>query len=122
MLLLRDTSRAKDMLGDALACRSAADAKGRALLTLDLAECFAADGEPEHAARLGADALDIVRGSVVRPVLVRTQAVRAPPCGLGKMPGLLGTSAPAWRRSPLPPERKADFRALDRCPAPGHCV
>ena len=122
MLLLRDTSRAKDMLGDALAHRSTADAKGRALLTLDLAECFAADGEPEHAARLGADALDIVRGSVVRPVLVRTQAVRAPPCGLGKMPGLLGTSAPAWRRSPLPPERKADFRALDRCPAPGHCV
>jgi hypothetical protein len=63
------------MLGEALACRSTADAKGRALLTLDLAECFAAEGEPEHAAGLGADALEMVRGSVVRPVLVRTQAV-----------------------------------------------
>jgi len=63
------------LLGDAIAQRSAADAKGRALLTLDLAECFAIDGEPEQAARLGAHALNMVRGDMVQPVLVRTQMI-----------------------------------------------
>lgn len=76
LLLLRDTGQAKKLLGDALARRSPADAKGRALLTLDLAECSAVDGEPDRAGRLAADALDMVRDSAVRPVLVRTRAIR----------------------------------------------
>lgn len=75
LLLMRDTGRAKELLGDALAHRSAADAKGRALLTLDLADCSVIEGEPEHAAQLGAEALDMVRGAVVRPVVVRAQMI-----------------------------------------------
>lgn len=75
LLLIRDTRRAKELLGHALEQRSPADVKGRALLTLDLAECLAIEGEPEQAARLGADALDMVDGDLVRPVLARTQVV-----------------------------------------------
>jgi transcriptional regulator with XRE-family HTH domain len=74
LLLLRDTRGARGMLSDALASRSAADAKGRARLMLDLAECFAADGEPEEAARLGNDALSL-SGAVVPSLLVRAREV-----------------------------------------------
>ncbi|HUY47995.1 MAG TPA: helix-turn-helix transcriptional regulator [Streptosporangiaceae bacterium] len=78
LLLLRDTRRARELLGDALACRSPADVKGRALLTLDLAGCSAADGEPEQAAQLCAEALDMASGgSAVQPVMAQTQAVAA---------------------------------------------
>jgi hypothetical protein len=42
LLLLGDTQRARAHIGEALAGRAAGDVKGRALLTLDLAECMAA--------------------------------------------------------------------------------
>ena len=42
LLLLGDAEDAKAQIGEALAGRAAGDVKGRALLTLDLAECMAA--------------------------------------------------------------------------------
>jgi hypothetical protein len=41
---------------------------------LDLAECLAADGEPEEAARLGSDALTL-SGALVHALLVRADEV-----------------------------------------------
>jgi transcriptional regulator with XRE-family HTH domain len=74
LLLLRDTREARGLLADALAARSADDVKGRARLMLDLAECFAAEGEPEEAARIGNDALNL-SGAVVQPVLARAREI-----------------------------------------------
>jgi hypothetical protein len=52
--------------------------QGRVLLALDLAECLAADSEPEAAAILAGQALDMADGgdSIVRPVATRAVAVR----------------------------------------------
>lgn len=75
LLLMRDTGRSRELLAEALAGRSPADAKGRALLTLDMAECFTIDGDPEQAAALSGDALDLVRGDVIQPVLGRAREI-----------------------------------------------
>lgn len=77
MLMLRDTGRARRLLAEALNGRAPGDVKGRALVTLDLAECLAADSEPEAAAGLAARALDMTgsRASIVRPVAARAAAV-----------------------------------------------
>jgi hypothetical protein len=77
LLLLGDTSGAREQLGEALSGRAAGDVKGRALLTLDLAECHAADGEPDAAADLAARALTMAEGSasIVQPVTTRAAAV-----------------------------------------------
>ena len=72
---MRDTGRSRELLAEALAGRSPADTKGRALLTLDMAECFTIDGDPEQAAALGADALDLVSGDVIQPVLGRAREI-----------------------------------------------
>jgi hypothetical protein len=77
MLLLRDSGAATDLLSRALATRSADDLKGRALLTLDLAECRVIDGEPEEASRLAIGALDSANGTVVRPIVARAAVLRA---------------------------------------------
>jgi hypothetical protein len=76
-LLLREGGRATELLSRALAGRERGDAKGRALLTLDLAEAQVIAGDLDHASELAAQALDIARGAVVRPILARAAALRA---------------------------------------------
>jgi tetratricopeptide (TPR) repeat protein len=77
MLSLRDSDEATKLLSEALAARSAHDLKGRALITLDLAACRAVDGDLEEASNLALGALDIARGTVVRPIVERATGVRA---------------------------------------------
>jgi transcriptional regulator with XRE-family HTH domain len=76
-LLLRDAGPAAELLTAALTRRAGTDAKGRSLLTLDLAACRVIQAEPEEAARLTGTALDIAAGALVRPILDRTRALRA---------------------------------------------
>jgi hypothetical protein len=52
MLQLRRTDEALDLLTEAVATRPAGDAKGRALVTLDLASCQLFIGEAGEAVRL----------------------------------------------------------------------
>ena len=65
----RDTARAEPLLIDALDRRASSDVKGRALLTLDLAQCKVIDGEVEEACDLTHSALNLAAGSLVRPIL-----------------------------------------------------
>jgi hypothetical protein len=76
-LLMADSRRAVPLLSQALNHRAAEDTKGRALLTLDLAQCHAAAREPEEAAQLAVTALEAARGTLVRPIVARAQAVHA---------------------------------------------
>jgi hypothetical protein len=76
-LLLGESAPAAAYLGRALTQRAAADAKGRALLTLDLAACRIIDNERDEAAQLVYAALDRAHGALVRPILDRARAVRA---------------------------------------------
>ena len=64
------------MLAKSIRHRSPADAKGRAFLTLDLAECHVIDGEIDQATHLAVSALDLVDGSMVQPIVTRALAVR----------------------------------------------
>ncbi len=75
MLLLGDTRAAKALIAEALTGRANGDVKGRALLTLDLAECMATDREPDHAACLVARAIDMAGSDVVCPVMTRAAMV-----------------------------------------------
>ena len=75
LLLLRDTRAARESIGHALAGRRASDVKGRALLTLDLAECAAAEREPEEAACLAAGALSLAADGIVLPVVRRATVI-----------------------------------------------
>jgi len=95
-LLMTDTHRAVPLLTQARDRRAPTDAKGRALVTLDLADCHAVDHEPEEAARLGVQALDTVDGSLVAPIVARARTLRA---GLER-----------W--SDLPAVRELDARLL----------
>lgn len=74
-LLMTDTHQALSLLTRARDRRAPTDAKGRALVTLDLAECHAVDHEPEEAARLAAHALDGVDGSMVAPIVTRARGL-----------------------------------------------
>jgi hypothetical protein len=76
LLLLGDTDGAKAHIGEALAGRDSGDVKGRALLTLDLAECMAASREPEEAAGLAVRAVGMTGTGTVLPVVARAAAVR----------------------------------------------
>lgn len=75
-LLLRDTEPAGELLSQALDYRCATDAKGRALLMLDLAACRIVAAEPEEACRLASQALNLAHGAVVRPIITRALTVR----------------------------------------------
>lgn len=77
MLSLRDTTRAESMITQALDARDPADAKGRALLTLDLAGCRLSDDEPMEAAHLVGRALDLADGTLVQPIATKALQVRA---------------------------------------------
>jgi hypothetical protein len=61
---------------DPTVCAAPETMKGRALLTLDLAECHAIGREPEHAATLASTALDMASEGIVHPVVTRAAAVR----------------------------------------------
>jgi transcriptional regulator with XRE-family HTH domain len=76
-LLLRDAEPAAELLTQALTRRAPSDAKGRALITLDLATSRLVVGELDEACRLVEDALGAGPGVVVRPVVSRALAVRA---------------------------------------------
>lgn len=96
-MLMGDTARAVPLLVRALNRRAAEDAKGRALLTLDLAQCHAMAREPEEAARLANEALDATRGTLVDAILTRARVVR--------------TVLTAW--SDLPTVREIDARLAE---------
>lgn len=76
-MLMADPERAVPVLSRALDRRSVEDAKGRALLTLDLAECHVIAREPEEASRLANTAPDAAHGTLVNPVMTRVHAMRA---------------------------------------------
>lgn len=77
LLMLRDTRSARELLVEALDGRAPGDVKGRALLSLDLAECLAFESEPEAAADLAGRAIAMAASSssIVRPVAARATAV-----------------------------------------------
>jgi hypothetical protein len=75
MLLLGDPRAAQALISEALAGRAIGDVKGRALLTLDLAECMAAAREPDRAAALAARAIGMAGSDTVLPVMTRAAAV-----------------------------------------------
>ncbi|MFC0527212.1 hypothetical protein [Phytohabitans kaempferiae] len=76
-LLMRDTDRAMTLISAATERRPYADAKGRALLTLDMAACRLIDQEPDEVVALVADALDIADGQIVRPIMMRSRELRS---------------------------------------------
>lgn len=76
-LLAADTDRAASLLCRARDHRATHDAKGRALLTLDLAECRIVSREPDEAARLVGEALETAHGALVSPIIIRTRSLVA---------------------------------------------
>jgi hypothetical protein len=76
-LLMRDTPHATPLINAAIEQRPHADAKGRALLTLDKAACHLVDEEPEDVAALVHEALDLAEGQIVRPIVIRARELRA---------------------------------------------
>ena len=63
-LHLGDADESAGYLEAGIAHRAPADAKGRALLTSDLAECVLRGGDPEQAAHVALQALDTAAGSM----------------------------------------------------------
>jgi transcriptional regulator with XRE-family HTH domain len=92
-LLLREPKPAAHLLGQALARRDTSDAKGRALLTLNLAACRVIEHEPEQATQLIGAALELAHGALVRPILDRARAVRADMAGWSPSPPLADLDA-----------------------------
>jgi hypothetical protein len=84
-LRLGDTATSARMLHTAIERRASADAKGRALLVFDLAECKIAEGEIEEACHLAASALDLTGDWIVHPIAGRANAVHD---GLSRWHGL----------------------------------
>ncbi|MFE7594521.1 helix-turn-helix domain-containing protein [Kitasatospora sp. NPDC057512] len=65
---------AGSLLEAAISRRAAVDVKGRAVLTLDLADVRLAQGSLDAACALAYQALDSARGSVVQPIILRAKA------------------------------------------------
>lgn len=74
--LLGDHDAASALLETSLARRDHADAKGRALLTYDLADCRIGTGDIDEACRLAHRALDVAAGHEVQPTIIRAQALQ----------------------------------------------
>jgi tetratricopeptide (TPR) repeat protein len=74
-LYLGDTSRALELIENALDRRSSADSKGRALLALDKAACWARADQPESAFEAIHTALDLAQGQIVQPISIRAREV-----------------------------------------------
>lgn len=66
---------AEGLLAAALRARRASDAKGRALLTLDLATARTHAGDLDHAVTHLADAAVLARRAAVGPILTRARSV-----------------------------------------------
>ena len=77
MLKLRRADDAAELLSQSVAARSVGDAKGRALATLDQAECMVMLGDAAEAAHLVGRALSIAGSGPVAPIVLRARAVRA---------------------------------------------
>jgi transcriptional regulator with XRE-family HTH domain len=76
MLKLRRANSAAELLSQSVAARAAGDAKGRALATLDQAECMVILGDTTEAGRLVDQAFTIAGSDPVAPIVVRARAVR----------------------------------------------
>jgi transcriptional regulator with XRE-family HTH domain len=85
-LHLGHTTESAEHLTAAIAQRDQADAKGRALLTFDLAECAVRSGQPDQAAHLAQQALDTAAGQYVRPIVDRAQALHKQLAGFPQVP------------------------------------
>lgn len=68
---------AAGLLATALDRRDLADAKGRAILTFDLAACRIGQGDIDGACTLAHAALDIAGDSVIQPLVLRARAFQA---------------------------------------------
>ncbi|MEU1284888.1 helix-turn-helix transcriptional regulator [Kitasatospora sp. NPDC005856] len=71
---LGEHDAASTLLETAIQQRAATDVKGRAVLTLDLAEVRLAQGSLDAACALAHQALDVASGSVVQPIILRARA------------------------------------------------
>ena len=76
-LFMGDVNRAVPLLSSALDKRAPQDAKGRALLMLDLAQCHISADEPEEAAQLAMTALEAANATLVGPIMARVETMRA---------------------------------------------
>ena len=85
-LHLGHTAASVEHLIAAIAHRNQADAKGRALLTFDLAECAIRSGQPDHGADLAHRALDTAAGQYVAPIVERAQTLHAQLAGFPQLP------------------------------------
>jgi tetratricopeptide (TPR) repeat protein len=77
MLLIGDFNEADRQLSTAVHKRDTGDAKGRALLTFDLAQCRIGQNEVEEACRLAQTALDMAHDSMVQPIINRANGLRS---------------------------------------------
>ncbi|MGL5824396.1 MAG: hypothetical protein ACRCYU_06105, partial [Nocardioides sp.] len=82
---------AEALLQQALVDRPSRDAKGRALITLDLAACRVLDGDAAAAATLVTGSLELAREVVVAPIATRAREV------VGAMMALDPTTATSLR-------------------------
>jgi tetratricopeptide (TPR) repeat protein len=76
-LFLGNTDRALELIDNALDRRSPADTKGRALLALDKAVCWARTDQSESAYEAIHAALDLAQSQFVRPISTRAHEVVA---------------------------------------------
>ena len=76
-VLLRRTEDGAALLARAVAERASSDAKGRSLLTLDLAECRATEHEYEEAVELVDQAVRIAGDGMVQPIRDRVAKIAA---------------------------------------------
>jgi transcriptional regulator with XRE-family HTH domain len=102
-LRIGDTATATLLMTSSLAQRPHDDAKGRALLTLDLAAARAKDQEPEAACQLVLDSLSIAQTQLVHPIVTRAREVVG---GMAR-----------WRSSSAVRTVNERLRMLDRRPA-----
>ena len=105
-LNLGHTVEATEHLAAALERRDHLDAKGRALLTFDLAEAALRSGEPEHATGLAHQAVDTAAGQYVRPITDRARALHTQLAAFPQFAESAGYSDRLRELAPARPPRK----------------
>ncbi len=103
-LHLGDTGPSARYLAAGIAHRNPRDAKGRALLTFDLAECALRGGDPEQAAEIAHRALDTAAGQYVRPIVDRAVSLHA---DLARGPAVRSAAGYGERLREIAPARAA---------------